>query len=195
MKKFLLSLLVSFCLVPTWLTGEGFDIGARAGYFLPMSDNVRKIYSDGWAEYELDASYQIYCPWSIWANVGYMHVNGHSIVLHNHTDLTMVPVALGLKYDWKLNCDFNAYLGVGGSYSILRIHDKSPFVHQHIHSYGWGVTAKSGLQYRFACWGYIEGFVDYNWTQFDFSGHKDNIYRNNLDMSNFLFGGGIGLTF
>lgn len=194
MKKFVMCL-VSLCLLPLWLASEGFDVAARAGYFLPLSDNARNIYMDGWAEYEIEARYTLSCPWGVWANVGYTHVNGHSHILHNHTRLTMVPISAGFRYVWQLQRNYEAYLGLGGSCSILRIHDESPYVHEHIHKIAYGVTAKSGLIYHFACWGFFEGFIDYNYTRFNFSGHRDNIYRNDLDMSSFLFGGSIGITF
>lgn len=195
MKEVVVSILLSLCLLPSWAAADGFDVEGRVGYFYPMSKNVREIYPDGMPEYQIEASYLVCCPWSVWANVGYMTKRGHSEGFHDPARITMVPIAVGGKFSYALNCDFECYLGLGASYSILRIHDESPYVDEHVHKNAFGVTAKSGLLYRFwSCW-FIEGFIDYNYTKFNFSGHKDNIQRNDLDMSGFLFGGGIGLSF
>lgn len=195
MRKLLLTLLLTLSIIPCCLSAQCVDIEARAGYYYLMDKTARKIYQNGMPEYQIEAAFLYYNPWVIWVNGGYMTQKGHSIGLDNPTRMWMVPVAIGAKYVFELECGFDAYLGLGATYSFLHTKDDSPYVHKYVKKNAFGGVARSGMRYKYCESWFVEGFIDYTYTKFNFRGNEDNIIRKNFDMSGFLFGAGIGCTF
>lgn len=192
-KVFLFLLVLN--LLPLSLSADYFEVKARAACFFPTATLIKKIYDSEIAQYQIEASYRFCNPLSIWANGAYTTDNGRSIGEHDKTQLRLWPISAGLKYTLDLPCGFETYLGLGGTYSLLRIHDHSPFVTQHVRRYRFGGIVKTGIVYRFCNWALVEIFSDYYYTKFHFHGTKNNVERNDLNVSGFLVGGGVGFTF
>ncbi len=196
-------------------------VAIKGGGLVPLSDNVTDIYSDVFPLVELEVSTVWNCHWKPWMNVGYTWDSGHSVcegdedhsdglhLCHNKTDIRVIPLSFGVDYMVYSICDIDFHVGAGASYSWLKIHDKSPYVHQHIDKGAWGAIARASAVYNWCNCLFVEGFLNYSYTNFEFRNHHRHsnsdvvtdgdicpyTERHDLNFSNLQFGIGLGYTF
>ncbi len=165
-------------------------------------EKARKIYGHAIPFYQIELGAQVpgelsWCPgqWGVWADFGYLSKQGRSIGLHHKTHLKLYPFGLGAKWSMCLCDRVDVYLGYGGTYSILRIKDHSPFVQERRDKNAFGIGLKSGVRYQAYEGFFLEAFLDYDYTKFRFSHSKHNIESNDWNMSAVILGAGIGYQF
>lgn len=202
----------------------GVRVEARVAYYHPSSNKVRRIYGDGWADYQLEVSSKLGNLWGIgnflrnWlcdgsylrlcAGVSGFSRHGDSIGFHNRTNLQLLPVSLGLKYYVPIGCNTEFYLGGAGCYSFLRIRDHSEYVHEHVRKEAWGGLVQTGVTYSWSEYIIVSAFFDYFFQRFDFSSSDHNygygssyyygsryIERKPLNMDGYKVGVGLGIEF
>lgn len=160
------------------------EIRFRTAYFHPASSKVRKIYGDGWADYQLEISKGIECNWNVWAGVSGFSRKGSSLGIHHRsTKLQLVPIYLGVRYSYPITKHIDLYLGAGGCYSFLNIRDKAYYVHEHTRKQGWGGVFQSGVNFTF-CNFTIGFFFDYFLQRF----HIRNIQFSSASRSSCCLG-------
>lgn len=166
----------------------------------PFENLVRDIYNNYLPVVELEASFMFGENIKPWINVGYIWNNGYSIGEHDKTSIQVIPLALG--GDFIMNncfCNTDLYLGLGASYSWLKLHDQSPYVHPHTEKGAWGGVARTGFIYHYNDCIYLDGFLAYSYTYFDIKKDSltDPLYveRHSLNFSNLKLGVGIGYNF
>jgi outer membrane protein len=217
-----------FCCEPCCDSSWGINAEFRVAYYHPSSKRVRHIYGDGWADYqfELSKSFKGFgglgggccscfndIEWRVWAGVSGFSKKGHSIGFHDDTKLQLVPISFGLKIFYPIFCNTKVFIGGAACYSLLRIHDHSEYVHQHVRKESWGGLFQSGITYDFCSWAYVSVFFDYYFQRFhfhddklsSFSGSSDSylfsssssryIERSDLNMNGYKVGAGIGISF
>jgi len=220
-RSFIFTLIMTAALIVPSLPAFAWDLGCdfcqpldisvevRTAYYHPSSSKVRRIYGDGWADYQLEISKGIYCDWKVWMGVSGFSRKGDSIGFHDETKLRLIPVYFGVKYEFPCFDSFKLFVGGAGCYSFLRIEDHSDYVHRHTNKEEWGGLIQSGLTYQFWECAYVSFFLDYFFQEFSFrtshhhssrsgSGHYEHsgyVERNNLDMSGYKVGVGLGYTF
>ncbi len=185
-----------------------FSVEARVAYFHPSSKKVRRIYSEGWADYQLEFSAPLGCNWRLWSGVSGFSRKGHSIGFYNDTRLQLIPISLGLKYVYPIAHCTSIYVGGAACYSSLRIKDHSDYVHEHTRKRAFGGIAQVGLYYSVTDWLFLDVFADYYFQRFHFKHHSYISYdgsgydsssrfveRNTLNMSGYKVGAGVGVTF
>lgn len=198
LRKCILWLLAvsSFIFMPAKARGHVWDGLFRLGAFLPTSQQTRKIYPDAWNQYQLEASYNFTCNWSVWGNVAYSIIDSHLV----DSRLQLYPIGLGLKYTEDLYCGLKGYVGAGAAFSFLHLdndlevenHLRDPFK---IAKKALGGIVKSGLSYYYHEAAFVELFADYYYTQFH-TDRSDHLFRRGrLDMSAFFIGAGVGASF
>ncbi|MFA6916618.1 MAG: OmpW family outer membrane protein [Parachlamydiales bacterium] len=175
---------------------DGWSIEGRGAAFIPLSNRFKNVYGDVLPEIQIEINKNIYCDWSIWANVGYLWKNGHSIGLDNKTRFEMAPISLGIKYYYTINDCWKAYLGVGAVYSLLHIHDDSSFVQRNVTKNEFGGVVKLGANYDINCNLYLDIFGDFRFQEFCFhSSSEASVTRNNANLNGFILGVGLGWKF
>lgn len=99
------------------------------------------------------------------------------------------------------------FIGGAACYSLLRIHDHSEYVHEHVRKGSWGGLFQSGMTYDFCNWAYASIFFDYYFQRFHFhddrirssSGSSDFndrfVERFDLNMNGYKVGVGLGVSF
>jgi outer membrane protein len=167
----------------------------RVAEFIPSSSIVKDIYSHHWEEIQMEAATPISCNWDAFLNMSYFEKKGHSLGLRDDTKISLFPISLGVKYNFRLASCLDIYAGLGLSYSSLRIHDKSPCVQRHIHKQEFGALAKTGVLYFFQEDVFLDCFVDYLFQHFNFSGRRHRVERHDLNISGFKVGIGMGKIF
>ncbi len=180
--------------IPSQANAEGWDAQVRVAGFVPSSSLARRVYSDVWPQFQLEFSYEIWCPISLWTNVGWTPKCGKSTYRHNNTRLTLVPIGLGLDYSFFFAQCFEAYIGGGATYSYLHIKDVDHFIKSDRSEWAFGGIVKSGLRYHFHECFFAELFVDYTWVEFKFE-KRHKVDAHNVNLNGLLFGGGLGVSF
>lgn len=174
---------------------DGFTF--KVAYFRPESSRVRRIYSSGWADYQVEYSKSVCQNWLLWTGASGFCKHGHSIGLNDDTRLRLIPISLGVKYLYSIAPCLDLYAGGAVCYSFLRIKDDSPYVHRNVSSQTFGGLAQVGLYYYFTQSFHLNVFADYLFQRFTFPRSSSNpfVERNDLNMSGWKIGGGIGVNF
>lgn len=170
---------------------------ARIAYFQPTSSKVKKTYSDGWLDYQLELSQDLLLGLQAWGGVSWSYKQGHSTKTGSKTNLHLIPTQLGLKYAFSILPRTQLYVGVGACYSYLHVKDHSPHVHHSTSKGAYGGIFRSGFYLRFSECFLFTAFADYFYQNFHFSHSKRNpsIERGSLNLSGYKTGAGFGMTF
>ncbi len=187
-----------FVCLPFLCFSEECKASFRTAYFYPTSDIVRKTYHNGGLDLGWEASVGFCENWAVFGSVNWYQQMGRSTGLENHTRINMIPLGLGVKYLYPLNCwcdNLDVYLGAGLTYSFLYIHDQSEFVKEKNHESNIGGVIKSGINYLFYDCYFLDLFMDYQIQHFR-QIHTDKVVdKHSLNLSGFKFGAGLGVAF
>jgi hypothetical protein len=168
---------------------------ARGAAFLPLTSQIRKIYGSALPTVELETSYQL-IQWSdcnqllLWWNVGWTFQTGKSIGFGYPCELDLVPFSLGVTYQYNIVRNIDFYVGIGPTYSLLWIENKTPFQTVHQRRGQFGFTTKTGFRFTFATNFFFDIFGDYYYTQF--KKMNNSIQNINGHFSGFFVGAGFG---
>lgn len=161
----------------------------RGAAFISLKKDLRDIYGSGIPTLEFEGSYNLFKDkWMncdqllLWGNVGWTSGSGH------HTKMNLVPLSLGLEYQIHFARYFDFYLGIGPTYSFLRINDHHDSHHFNRNQFGF--TTKTGLRGTFSTNFFIDVFADYYYTQFR-KMHHGSLHIDN-HFSAFIMGAGFG---
>lgn len=180
----------------TSLEWPDFTLEAKVSYFRPCESNVRKIYGDGWVDYDVESE-QFWCGnnWSIWEGVSWIDQTGDSKGMHNKTNLRLFSARFGMHYFIDITPCLDFYLGSGLCYNYLRIHDHSDVMRSQISDSGVGGIFQTGLRYSLCGCFFADLTIEYLYQKFQFGDHHHGVKRHDLDLSGFKLGGGIGYQF
>lgn len=171
-------------------------VEAKAGYFYPTNSRFRKIYHQGGGIYGFEVSCQAWKGLYGWASGNYFTQSGHSFGQRSHTDITLVPLAAGLKYLFTINAILDLYIGAGILTTYLHMHDHSHFVIQSVSKWGVGGIWKAGAILNVYKRLFIDIFADYSYMHIPFHNtHHGKLVRHDVHASGVSAGGGIGYRF
>jgi outer membrane protein len=170
-------------------------IEAKVAAFIPTDQTFKKIYGSTGGIYGLEATFSLHACLSAWASADYFSQQGHSIGGDDPTQVTLVPLGLGLKYFFRVKrVDF--YLGAGLLGAYLHLHDHSPYVIQHLSKWGIGGVAKIGALYHLKEHLFVDVFTSYSHLNIDFHHtHHGEVICKAADLSHVSIGAGIGYCF
>jgi opacity protein-like surface antigen len=161
----------------------------RGAAFISLKKGLRQVYGSGIPTLEFEGSYNLLQDkWTkcdqllLWGNIGWTAGSGR------HTRMDLVPLSLGLEYQIHFAKYFDFYVGIGPTYSFLRINDHHNF--HHFNSNRFGFTSKTGFRATFPTNFFIDVFADYYYTQF----RKMHMHSIHIDskFSAFMVGAGFG---
>lgn len=194
MKKIFLTTCSLFALSSSQLPAVETLLELKAAYFHPESTLFRKIYGSA-GIYGAEVSVQTWCNLYAWVSGDFFIKSGHSIGLHDPTNIWFIPIGVGLKYFLPLNC-WDFYFGAGFTGTYVHFHDHSPFVVQRSHNWAWGGIAKIGVMRTFWQRWFVDLFTSYSYAHAGFhEKHHLVIYRHEANLGGWAIGGGIGYRF
>lgn len=197
-------------------------VEARIAYYHPSDKKVRRIYGNGWPDYQIEFSKDFPgfniseyscdegCAWNwrLWAGVSGFTKGGNSIGFEDPTRIRLIPVNLGVKLLYSVDCNTEVYAGGAVCYSFLNITDHSDFVRKHTRKEEFGGLLQSGIAYTFFNCLRVNIFVDYLFQRFQFHDKRSRpffssgifhdarfIEGKNLNLNGFKIGTGFGITF
>ncbi len=193
-KKWILLLLTAGLFSTANLLGTDVLLEAQAAYYHPTNHEFREIYS-GSGIYGLELSVQSWRGLYPWVSGSVFSKTGHSIGLENRTNITFVPIGIGLKYLWKVHF-VDLYLGAGVLPTYLHIHDHSAYVVKKRSKWGCGGIAKVGAIFNLPKSFFIDVFTDYSYIKIsNHDSRHGTVHPHSANLSGFSFGGGVGYRF
>lgn len=204
---FFIAWLLPFHSLVAWdfLNFDDFSVMGRVSYYHPTSKRLRHVFSNGWADYEVQISKQICCDWKIWAGVDGFSIEGRKSDDRHKSHLQLIPLNLGLKYYFPFTCPIQLYISGAASYSFMRIKEHSHYFHLNKHKSGWGGLIEGGFDYSVWKRMFVNFFVQGYFQEFDFRnpffislpGSPITTIRKktDVDFSGIKIGAGIGYQF
>jgi len=190
MKKFILLALFG---AVSMLSASDITVEIRGSVFVPQSTRVKKLYDDHLHNYDFVVSKRINKRWDLYVEMGMICKKGRSLGGSNRSRMGFFPTTIGMKYYMPVMKQLDFYLGAGGQYGFLRVHDHSSYMsHNRFRRGAWGGIANSGFRYAITRNIFIDLFADYQFINFHFGGSRHNIRRHDFNMSGPRFGIGIG---
>lgn len=167
---------------------------AKGAYFSPTDYRFRKIYSGG-GQYGAEITHSFWCPnLYLFGSVDNFYKKGSSIGASNDTSITLVPIALGLKYFYPIKC-FDVYAGLGIVGTYMHTKDIAEPLRRNTKRWGVGGIAKAGVIYDVGCNIFLDLFTSYTYTEINFHNHGSLVRRHNANLSGWAIGAGIGYRF
>ncbi len=158
----------------------------RGSYFYPTSTLFQDIYRDGGFEGEIEVLRTFTTHWIGWGNINYFRRDGYSKGIQDKTTIHMVPLSLGVKYQFPCYNSLSPYLGAGITYTFVNIKNDSPFVRRNVSKSGVGFVLKSGTYLTLTENFFLDLFVDYYYQKMQF-------YKTSkTDLGGFKIGIGLG---
>lgn len=195
-------------------TDTDWTLEFSGAYYMPSSKQVRRFYSGGWTDYQVQTTKRIYDFVDVWGSVGWMSKQ-RSFRVPEYNDITIrakiyvAPLAIGLRWIYPVTLNTDVYFGVGGCFSYLNIYnsclnykrhgfDRSPFKHR-MNRTGCGALIKSGIQYALTNDLFLDFFVNYLFQSFHFKHHHrvpDKFrFKRDLELNGLKVGLGVGVYF
>lgn len=150
------------------LAARDFLVEMKGAYFWATNSDFKDIYGRGGLLYGPEATVQLWNDqnWYAFTSLDYLHKKGDSVGLCDPTKLTLIPIALGLKYLVPLSDDtFYFYLGAGLEWVYARTKNCSEFVVTTQSNWGLGGIAKAGAFYHMGCNFLIDIFGAYSYAK------------------------------
>lgn len=183
----------------------------RGAYYSPLSKMMRKIYSSGWLDYQIEASKRISPLTYLWASVNWaskQHGKMWDGSFRHQTKIYVLPLSIGLKVSYPILACADVYLGGGVCYSFLNIHNCHPYYcpsdsfssypaphPRDIYKSAWGGVIKVGFYYQLGGHVFLDLFADYFAQHFRASKHHAMPFQRYIDCSGFKLGAGFGVDF
>lgn len=192
---------ISFLLLLA-ISAQGFcaNVEFKTGYFFFSDHKMQKIYDQGGLDLQLCGSYPLQClsdNWSLnaYGAVEYYHMQGKSINGDENTSLWVVPVNLGIKPVYSINCQLKYYFTVGPRYFYVHQHNDSSYVYRNKSRNGLGFFINTGFNYILCNNLLLDIFGEYSYTKIHFQSYRSGVYTRNIQVGGFTFGGGLGYNF
>lgn len=197
--------LLACVMIPAFITsstyGRDILLEFKGAYFHPTGSSFKKIYK-GAALYGPEITVQL-CDDSDWygfASVDYLSKGGYSIGLGTPTKISLLPMAIGLKYFTPVPCwectDF--YVGLGFQPVRVKIRNDSPYVIPRQTKWALGGIVKVGSYIYLPRNVFIDVFIDYSFAKLSSgsaAGPMGPIVPLKASVSGAIFGIGLGYRF
>ncbi len=140
----------------------GNETELRIAYFYPRAPIFRKIYRGARLDYEIESAQKLHRNFYLWANISWFPKKG-AIDQDHHSKIHLIPLSMGLKYQFRLNRCLKLSLGLGPTYYFLNVADQSSCesANKHTRYRRWGGVFKSQFQWFFYHSLYLDFFADY----------------------------------
>jgi len=195
MRYGLLAALVVIC---GFIYGDERDVllEFKGAYFLPTNCEFRNIYDNGGALYGPEVTFELCNQIYGFISIDFFQKNGRSLGDCSPTQITLVPIGMGLKYLVPF-CLGDFYVGLGFQPTVVQITNCSPFVIPEQSQWGFGGIAKVGTFFDLPCNLFIDIFIDYSFLNVCFNNGCQTlpVVLNKAHLSGAIFGAGFGYRF
>lgn len=172
-----------------------FMILGELGYFRPTKSLFREIYGSSLLNYRLSMQIQLYETLFAMVDTNFLYKQGRALGEGETTDLTLVPVDLGLKWYVPVTHSVSFYVKAGAEITGTFITNNTPYVEDIKQSSAGAITGVglfSSLSKRYSLC--INLFADYSFVQLNPFG-KVGAEGEKVEIGGLILGGGLGYRF
>ena len=181
-KKIFLNLLLMTFFLPALLIGSTWTTTAKVSCFSPKSSHLRKVYGDAFINYEIELARSIFCNWEIWSALDYYTESGHLPQTHQSSTIHVLPLSLGLSYNWKLCRKLYWKIGIGGAYTYANFYRYDTHKND-LTKWGGGAVFKTSLNYFWNSSIFVNVFCEYFYQHFNRHRYLDSASTSNDTLS------------
>jgi len=173
----------------------GISFAFKPCYFWPQDKVFRRIYDGGYLSL-LEMSYNVWRCLGIWLEIGYFFKETHvrSVDIVSPTEITQMPLSIGISYTFKPTCWLDLYLKIGPNWVYTKTWLEIPGLRHTVVKNTFGGTFGGGMKFDLTCGWFLEIFANYLFDRrevHDKNSH-DNFHRY---LGGVQTGGGIGYRF
>lgn len=185
-----------------------FFVEGKLGYFRPYSELLRDLYSRGWVDYQIEASYSPFdsrnCGWwrnfFLWNSYNFIYNHGEtkSGFEDSEIDVQIYTFGAGLKYLLPLPNHFGVYASAGPRFILLRIENRDPEVDPRDRAHGLGGVCGVGLLFNPYKWLLVDFYSNVMTKHFNadhFIHSNEDTVEKSVTISGVTFGVGLGISF
>lgn len=167
----------------------------RVSYFQFNESILREIYSST-VNTQLGLNYGLCNCLYGFGSVGYFSKEGSSLGEEDRTEITVVPLNLGLKFFLPFKTlEGNLFIEAGGTFYHVSIHNDSDFVLRKVYRNGVGGFVGVGALWRLWKSFYIDIFSDYSYRQTSNLNHQEGTTAFKMNFGGLDIGGGLSYRF
>ena len=152
-------------------------------YFTPSEKAFREIYGSAFmGGGEIEAL--VFKNVDLWFEFNYLKKTGELSITNEKTYLQIIPILLGIRYNFALNKIIHPYIGLGGGYFLYK--ETNPIGTIKKNNFAWEV--KTGIAFLLSKVSIIE-------TQFEYSSCRVNPAGIEVNLGGLMMGLGLGFIF
>lgn len=142
----------------------GLSFAFKAGYFWPQEKIYRRIYGGGLMPL-FEMCYDIGCcrAFGLFGEVGYFYksTDVRSEDVKVDTNVTTIPLSIGLSYTFKALSWIDVYFKIGPNYIYTKTWVDIEALKRHIHKNTFGGTFGTGLKFNLCNGAFLEMYANY----------------------------------
>jgi len=168
----------------------------KPSYFFFSSYPMKNIYRNGGFEVQGSTSVPLCKYLDFYGSIGYREVCGKALNSCEKTNLTVVPIDVGLKPIFKF-CEHYYYsLAIGPRFFCFHQHNQSPYVDRKIDNAGIGFFTNTGFNVLLKNCLLFGIFGEYSYEKQKIYPCKSNVYSNgSVQIGGLAFGISLGYAF
>jgi hypothetical protein len=168
----------------------------KPSYFFFSAYPMKDIYDDGGFEIQGSASVPICNYIDLYGSIGYREAWGHALNTCAKTNLTVIPVDIGLKPIFNFCERFYYFFAIGPRYFYFHQHNNSPYVDRIINGSGIGLFVNTGFNILVTDCLLLGIFGEYSYEKKTICPHMPHVFSNgSVQMGGFAFGISLGYAF
>ncbi len=191
-KKFKILFVALFAQVLPLLGSLDTSLEIRAAGFYPSSSRFKDIYDEVGMSYQIEGSIKLHQFVYGWFNFDRYSKKGQTLEFGNPTKVTIDNISFGVKLPYRLTEQFSPYIGIGPTFSRIRLKNKSPCPNlggddEYAKKWATGGILKTGVYCYLRSDLFIDIFMDYVYLPVHF--------EDTVDAGGLKVGIGVGAKF
>lgn len=168
----------------------------KPSYFFFAASPMHDIYASGAFQIQGSVSAPVCTYLDLYGSIGCRTAPGHALNTCEKTNLTVVPIDLGLKPVLQCGAYGNYFFAIGPRYFHFHQHNKSPYVDCKVSGNGIGFFVNSGWNVLLTDCLLLGIFGEYSYEKKKICPMKQNVYSNGkVQLGGFAFGVSLGYAF
>jgi hypothetical protein len=168
----------------------------KPSYFFFSTSPMNDIYDHGGFELQGSLSVPVCNYLDLYGSIGYREAWGHALNTCEKTNITVIPVDIGLKPVFNFCERFYYFFAIGPRYFYFHQHNTSPYVDCRVDGSGIGLFVNTGFNIELTDCLLLGIFGEYSYEKKTICPSMPNVYSNgSVQLGGFAFGVSLGYAF
>jgi hypothetical protein len=184
------------CMLVQCAFGTSSWLEMKPSYFFFSASPMKHIYDNGGFQIQGSVSVPICNYFDLYGSVGHRTVHGRALNSCEKTNLTVMPIDIGLKPIFKLCERLSYFAAIGPRVFRFHQHNRSPYVDCKINGTGVGLFINAGFNAIVKNCLLLGVFGEYSYEKKKVCPKMTNVFSNgSVQIGGFAFGASIGYAF